>query len=90
MTAALAVLQPKPAGYVEVERWTWEPTPGAMPQVAIMSDGSIALRFGPGTIPPDYFVLDVARLDREAAEHKAALSVPGITPKSEKRGHFRS
>jgi hypothetical protein len=71
VSAALAVLQPKPDGFVEVERWTWE-----------IDD--------PGRIPTDYFVLDTARLDREAAEHKGKLSIPGITPKVERKGHFRS
>lgn len=71
VTAALAVLQPKPSGYVEVESWTWEVTDIAK-------------------LPPEYFVLDTARLDREAAEHKAKLNVPGVAPKCEKKGHFRS
>jgi len=31
-------------------------------------------------IPPAYFVLDEARLTREAKQHKAALAVPGIRP----------
>lgn len=69
--AALAVLQPKPSGYVERETWGWEIVDLAK-------------------VPHDYFVLDTARLDREAAEHKRNLAVPGIEPKVERKGHFRS
>ncbi len=68
---ALAVLQPKPTGFVEREHWGWTVT-------------------DIGAVPPVYFTLDVSRLDREAAEHKGALSIPGIAPKVERRGHFRS
>ena len=71
VTAALAVLQPKPQGWIEVERWTWE-----------ITDLS--------KIPAEYFVLDTARLDREAADLKAKMAVPGITPSVDKKGHFRS
>jgi hypothetical protein len=71
VTAALAVLQPKPAGFVEVESWSWSVVDLAK-------------------IPAEYFVLDTARLDREADAHKGALAVPGIAPKCDKKGHFRS
>lgn len=88
--AALAVLTPKPAGFVEVERWAWEVAPDALPSIERRVDGTIALVFGPGTIPPEYFALDMARLDREVAERKGTFAVPGIVPKCERKGHFRS
>jgi hypothetical protein len=71
VTAALAVLQPKPAGWVEREEWGWRITDIAK-------------------IPADYFVLDVARLQREVDEHKHAFNVPGVEATVEKKGHFRS
>lgn len=43
----------------------------------------------PSKIPAEYFVLDTARLDREAREQKGALKVPGIAPKRNVRGQLR-
>ena len=90
VTAALAVLQPKPQGWVEREEWSYQIDPAAMPAAELRPDGTVALVFGPGTIPPDYFVLDVARLQREVDEHKGATNIPGITATVDKKGHFRS
>ncbi len=60
--AAASVLNPMPAGYTEIDRWSWEIVDLA-------------------AVPPAYFVLDTARLDREARECKDQLSVPGIVAK---------
>lgn len=71
VVAAVAVVQPKPTGFVEVERWTW-----AIEDLA--------------KVPPSYFVLDEARIAREAATQKGDLSIPGIRAVCERKGHFRS
>lgn len=70
LAQAVAVLSPKPSGFVEVENWSWDV-------------------FDVGSIPPDYFILDTARLDRETRELKGALAVPGVRTTCTKRGHFR-
>lgn len=87
--AALALLAPKPEGYVQRELWSWAIADGGLPTAEVRPDGTVALVFSRSSIPPDYFVLDGARLDREVRESKAATNIPGIVASRDVKGHFR-
>lgn len=68
--ATAVLLAPPPEGLVEVGSWGWEVDPAMPPNTDPIS-----------VIPRRYWILDTAALDADAAEHGAALAIPGIVPK---------
>lgn len=86
---ALAVLAPKPAGWVERESWEWDLAPDALPLAEMRADGTVALVFSARSLPPDYFVLDADRISREVKSGKAETRISGVVPRREVAGHFR-
>lgn len=75
---AAAETSGKAEGVTLAEHWTWAPADGGERPTTIAEAYARGL-----AIPPEYFLLDVKRLDREAREQKAAFNVTGTVAKRE-------
>lgn len=66
----------KADGVTLAEHWTWAPADGGERPATIAEAYARGL-----AIPPEYFLLDTKRLDREAREQKSAFAVTGCIAK---------